>query len=51
MIFELREAKQEDFSSLPLEDLEEIFKILAKNLKPKVLKLENGQVAFKFNLE
>ena len=31
MIYELREAKQEDFSNLPLEDLEEIFKILAKN--------------------
>lgn len=25
MIYELREAKQEDFSNLPLEDLEEIF--------------------------
>ncbi len=51
MIFELREAKQEDFSSLPLEDLEEIFKILAKNRKAKVLKLENGQIAFKIRLE
>ncbi|MFW9972472.1 MAG: hypothetical protein ACFFDF_19965 [Candidatus Odinarchaeota archaeon] len=30
MIYELREAKQEDFSSLPLEDLEEIFRILVK---------------------
>ncbi|NVM38402.1 MAG: hypothetical protein HWN81_22595 [Candidatus Lokiarchaeota archaeon] len=51
MIFELREAKQEDFSSLPLEDLEEIFKILAKNRKAKVLKLENGKIAFKIRLE
>ncbi|MFX0081919.1 MAG: hypothetical protein ACFE94_09220 [Candidatus Hodarchaeota archaeon] len=51
MIYELREAKQEDFSNLPLEDLEEIFKILAKNRRAKVLKLENGQLAFKIKLE
>ncbi|MFX0137262.1 MAG: hypothetical protein ACFFDN_26730 [Candidatus Hodarchaeota archaeon] len=51
MIYELREATQEDFSSLPLEDLEEIFKILAKNRKAKILKLENGQIAFKIKLE
>ncbi len=51
MIFELREAKDEDFSNLPLEDLEAIFKILAKNRKAKVLKLENGQLAFKITLE
>ncbi len=51
MIYELREATQEDFSSLPLEDLEEIFKILAKNRKAKILKLENGQLAFKIKLE
>ncbi|MFX1329423.1 MAG: hypothetical protein ACFE91_14935 [Promethearchaeota archaeon] len=51
MIYELREARQEDFSSLPIEDLEEIFKILAKNRKAKVLKLEDGQLAFKIRLE
>jgi len=51
MIYELREAKQEDFSSLPIEDLEEIFKIMAKNRKAEVLKLENGQLAFKIKLE
>ncbi|MFW9818206.1 MAG: hypothetical protein ACFFE5_01255 [Candidatus Thorarchaeota archaeon] len=51
MIYELREATQEDFSSLPLEDLEEIFKILAKNRKVIILKLENGQKAFKIKLE
>jgi DNA repair exonuclease SbcCD ATPase subunit len=51
MIYELREAKQEDFSSLPLEDLEEIFNILVKNRKAKVFKLENGQLAFKIKLE
>jgi hypothetical protein len=51
MIYELREAKQEDFSSLPLEDLEEIFKILAKSRKAKILKLEDGKLAFKIKLE
>ncbi len=51
MIYELREAKQEDFSNLPLEDLEEIFKIMAKNHRAKILKLEDGQIAFKIKLE
>ena len=51
LIFELREAKQEDFSSLPIEDLEAIFKILVKNQKARVLKLENGQKALKIRLE
>ncbi|MFX1427601.1 MAG: hypothetical protein ACFFBE_14190 [Promethearchaeota archaeon] len=51
MIYEIREAEQEDFSNLPLEDLEEIFKILAKNRRAKVFKLENGQLAFKIKLE
>ena len=51
MIFELREAKEEDFSNLPLEDLEVIFKILAKNRRAKVLKLDNGQLALKITLE
>ncbi|MHA1931273.1 MAG: hypothetical protein ACW96X_01970 [Promethearchaeota archaeon] len=51
MIFELREAKHEDFSNLPLEDLEAIFKILVKNRRAKILKLDNGQLAFKIKLE
>ena len=51
MIYELREAKSEDFSSLPLKDLEEIFKILVKNHRAKVFKLDNGQLAFKITLE
>ena len=51
MIYELREAKQEDFSTLPLEDLEEIFKIMAKNRKAKILKLDDGKLAFKIKLE
>ncbi|MFX1410270.1 MAG: hypothetical protein ACFFA6_07950 [Promethearchaeota archaeon] len=51
MIYEIREAKSEDFSNLPLEDLEEIFRILAKSRKAKVFKLEDGQLAFKITLE
>ncbi|MFW9894495.1 MAG: hypothetical protein ACFFD7_01665 [Candidatus Thorarchaeota archaeon] len=51
MIYELREAIDEDFSTLPLEDLEAIFKILAKNRRAKVLKLNNGQMALKIKLE
>jgi hypothetical protein len=51
MIYELREAKDEDFSNLPLEDLELIFKILAKNRRAKVLKLDDGKIALKIKLE
>ncbi|GAG98398.1 unnamed protein product, partial [marine sediment metagenome] len=51
MIFELREAKDKDFSNLPIEDLEAIFKLLAKNRRAKVLKLDNGQLALKIKLE
>ncbi|MFX1237873.1 MAG: hypothetical protein ACFFAS_13510 [Promethearchaeota archaeon] len=50
MLFEIRDAKLE-FSTLPKEDLEEIFRILAKNKKAKVIKLEEGQIAFKIKLE
>ncbi|MHA2037779.1 MAG: hypothetical protein ACW98X_15195 [Promethearchaeota archaeon] len=51
MIYEFREAIDEDFSNLPLEDLEAIFNILAKSRRAKVLKLENGQLALKIKLE
>lgn len=51
MVYELREASSKDFSSLPLDDLEEIFKILAKNRRAKILKLDDGQLAFKITLE
>ncbi len=50
MLFEIRDARLE-FSTLPKEDLEEIFNILARNRKGKVLKLEEGQIAFKIHLE
>lgn len=50
MLFEIRDAKLE-FSTLPKEDLEEIFNILARNQRAKVLKLEEGQIALKIKLE
>jgi hypothetical protein len=50
MVFEIRDAKLE-FSSLPREDLEDIFKILAKNRRGKVIKSEEGQIALKIKLE
>jgi hypothetical protein len=50
MVFEIRDAKLE-FSNLPRDDLEEIFKILAKNRKGKVIKSDEGQLAFRIILE
>jgi len=50
LLFEIRDAKLE-FSTLPKEDLEEIFNILARNQRAKVLKLEEGQIALKIKLE
>ena len=50
LIFEIREAKQE-FSTLPREDVEEIFKKLAKDRKGVILKTEDGQMALKIALE
>ncbi|MBN1800473.1 MAG: hypothetical protein JW891_03150 [Candidatus Lokiarchaeota archaeon] len=50
MLFEIRGAQLE-FSTLPKEDLEEIFKILAKSKRAKIIKLEEGQLAFRIKLE
>ena len=50
MMFEIRDAKLE-FSNLPREDLEDIFKILAKNRRGKVIKSDEGQIALKIKLE
>ncbi len=46
LLYELKEAKKE-FSSLPDEDLEEIFKLLSKDRRGLLIKLENGQIALK----
>lgn len=50
MVFEIRDAKLE-FSNLPREDLEDIFNILAKNRKGKVIRSDEGQIALKIKLE
>lgn len=50
LIYEIRESKLE-FSNLPKIDLEEIFRILSKDDKGNIIKLEDGQIAFKIKLE
>lgn len=46
LLFELREANEE-FSNLPKEDIEEIFKILEKGDKGSIIKMDDGDLAFK----
>ncbi len=50
MIYEIREANHE-FSTLPKEDLEAIFKILAKAKRAKVIKLDDGDLSVKIKLD
>lgn len=50
LIYEIREAKLE-FSSLPKEDLEAIFKILAKEKRAKVIKLDDGELSIKIKID
>ena len=50
LIYEIRESKLE-FSNLPKIDLEEIFRMLSKDDKGNIIKLEDGQMAFKIKLE
>ncbi len=50
LIYEIRESRKE-FSNLPKFDLEEIFKILSKDDRGHIIKLDDGQVAFKIKLE
>ena len=49
-IFEIRESNQ-DFSTLPKEDIEEIFKLLEKENRGKIITLEDGQISFKIMVE
>ncbi len=46
LLFEIKEA-QKEFSTLPDDDLEEIFKILSKDRRGSLIKLDNGQIALK----
>ncbi len=50
LLYEIRESKEE-FSYLPKIDLEEIFRILSKDDRGNIIKLEDGQIAFKIKLE
>lgn len=50
LIYEIRESSKE-FSNLPKFDLEEIFKILSKDDRGHIIKLDDGQLAFKIKLE
>lgn len=50
LIFEIRESNKA-FSTLPKEDLLEIFKRLEKNERGKIIKSEDGQISFKIKIE
>ncbi|MFX0180738.1 MAG: hypothetical protein ACFE78_11140 [Candidatus Hodarchaeota archaeon] len=50
LIFEIRESNR-DFSNLPKEDLIEIFKMLEKNERGRIIKSEDGQISFKIKVE
>ena len=50
LIYELREADKE-FSNLPKDDIEAIFKILDKDDRGKVIKMDDGDFAFKISVE
>ena len=50
LIFEIRESNQE-FSTLPKEDIEKIFRLLEKENRGKIIKLEDGQISFKISVE
>ncbi|MBD3194142.1 MAG: hypothetical protein GF317_03745 [Candidatus Lokiarchaeota archaeon] len=50
LIYEIRNANK-GFSSLPKEDIEEVFKMLSKEGRAVVIKLEDGQMALKIDIE
>ena len=50
MLFEIRESEQE-FCNLPEDDLEEIYKIMVKKRKATIIKLPDGELAFKIRLD
>ena len=50
LIFEIRESNQA-FSTLPKEDIEKIFKLLEKEKRGKIIKLDDGQISFKLIIE
>jgi hypothetical protein len=50
LIYEIREANEE-FSNLPKEDIEAIFKILAKEDKGSIIKSNDGTIALKIKID
>ncbi len=50
LIFEIRESKK-DFNTLPHNDIIKIFKILERDKRGKIIKLDNGQLSFKIKVE
>jgi hypothetical protein len=50
LIFEIRDSNK-PFSTLPNDDIIKIFKILEKDKKGKIIKLENGELSFKLKIE
>jgi len=50
LIFEIRESNK-DFNTLPHNDILKIFKILEKDKRGKIIKLDDGQLSFKINIE
>jgi DNA repair exonuclease SbcCD ATPase subunit len=50
LIFEIREANK-DFNTLPHNDIIKIFKILEKDKRGKIIKLDDGQLSFKIKIE
>ena len=50
LIFEIRESNK-DFNTLPNNDIIKIFKILEKDKRGKIIKLDDGQLSFKIKIE
>jgi len=50
LIFEIRESNK-DFNTLPNNDILKIFKILEKDNRGKIIKLDDGQLSFKIKIE
>jgi len=50
LIFEIRESNK-DFNTLPHNDIIKIFKILEKDNRGKIIKLDDGQLSFKIKIE
>ena len=50
LIFEIRESNK-DFNTLPNSDIIKIFKILERDKRGKIIKLDDGQLSFKIKIE